>query len=250
MAGADLLGVPRARLARQERATLRGADAVAAVSPVLAERLAEGGRRVHLVPNGCAPEAYADVDDAPLPTDVSLRPPVAGFVGFLNDRIELTLLEAVADAGISLLLVGPQASGHRSDRVHALAARPNVCWVGARAFEELPGYLRLIDVGLTPYADTAFNRASFPLKTLEYLAAGRPVVSTPLPATEWLDTDLIRTAIEPADFAAQVVALSTSGRIPEQVRARRAFAGSHSWAARAEALEALLSLQTSVEVIR
>ncbi len=246
VAGAELLGVPVARLARQEAAMLGSADAVAATSPVLVDRLTATGWSAHLVPNGCAPEAYAGVDDAPLPADVVLPSPVAGFVGLVNDRIDLALLEAVADTGTSLLLVGPRAGGHRSPRFEALVARNGVCWVGARPFEQLPGYLRLIDVGLTPYADTAFNRASFPLKTLEYLAAGRPVVSTPLPATRWLDTDLIETAAGPADFAARVVALSTSGRTEEQVRARRAFASRHSWEARAEALEALVSRAAAV----
>ncbi len=80
-----------------------------------------------------------------------------------------------------------------------------MAWVGRRAFEELPAYLRLMNVGLTPYTDTPFNRASFPLKTLEYLAAGLPVVSTDLPATRWLNTDLVRIADSQSDFVSAVL---------------------------------------------
>ena len=53
--------------------------------------------------------------------------------------------------------------------------------VGLKPFEELPSYVRVMDAGL-PYADSAFNRASSPLKVLEYLAAGRPAIATDLPA--------------------------------------------------------------------
>ena len=73
------------------------------------------------------------------------------------------------------------------ERMEALIARPNVHWLGTKPFAELPSYLGAIDVGLTPYAQSAFNRASFPLKTLEYLAAGRPAVASDLPAHRWLD---------------------------------------------------------------
>ena len=60
--------------------------------------------------------------------------------------------------------------------MEALLARPNVQWVGAAPFERLPTYMRAIDVGIVPYADSAFNQ-ELPLKTLEYLAAGRPTVA-------------------------------------------------------------------------
>ena len=123
-----------------------------------------------------------------------------------------------------------------------LRRRSNVRWVGSKPFSALPGYLRLIDVGLTPYADTAFNRASFPLKTLEYLAAGRAVVATPLPANDWLGTDLITVAADPAAFAAEVAARLGTPRSAELVERRRAFARRHSWARRAETMADLLKI--------
>ncbi|NMO57797.1 glycosyltransferase family 1 protein [Actinoplanes sp. TBRC 11911] len=245
VAGAELLGLPRERLIRLENAALAGADRVSVVSPGLRERY---GSRAELVPNGCSPEAYAGVDEAPLP-DIRLTGPVAGFVGHLNDRIDLSLLEAVADTGCALLIVGPLAHGYReADRFAALAGRGNVSWVGQRAYEELPSYLRLIDVGLTPYVDNAFNRASFPLKTLEYLAAGRAVVATSLPAHTWLNTPLITLADGPRDFAAQVGRALAQPRTPAGVRDRRSFAARHSWTVRAERMAELLGLTTRTSV--
>ncbi|WP_305784091.1 glycosyltransferase [Symbioplanes lichenis] len=242
VAGAELFGIPRERIVAQEDAVLRRADAVAAVSGPLGDRYAALGVTATVVPTGCDPGAYAGVDTAPVPADATLTGPVAGFVGYVNDRIDLSLLEAVADTGCSLLIVGPVAPGYQAARFSALAGRPNVIHTGPKAFAELPGYLRVIDVGLTPYADTAFNRASFPLKTLEYLAAGRDVVSTPLPANEWLGSSLVTVAAGAADFAAAVRGALGRARTPVLIRQRRELAARHTWTHRAGALARLAGL--------
>jgi teichuronic acid biosynthesis glycosyltransferase TuaH len=177
-----------------------------------------------------------------LPSDVALPHPVVGFVGLLSNRIDLALLEGIAARGHSLLLVGPRQHTFELDRIGRLLERPNVAWTGLRPYEQLPSYLRAMDVGIVPYTDSEFNRASFPLKTLEYLAAGRPVVATQLPAIEWLDTDLVRIAVEPVEFADAVDAAIAEGNGPDRVAARRGFAAEHSWEYRVRPLAAALDL--------
>lgn len=232
------------RLAAADRCLTERADLVATVSGEKTEELrAQGVAAAHL-PNGCDADFYTAVDGAPDPPDLALPAPIAGFVGRLNHRTDLSLLEAIAAAGISLLLIGPRDSAFEPERFEALCARENVAWLGARRFEELLPYLKRIDVGIVPYADTQFNRNSFPLKTLEYLAAGRPVVSTPLPALRWLDTDLITLAAGPEDFVAAVLRQAPEARRPGLVEARRAVARRHSWAARAAQLAGLLGLDS------
>lgn len=239
--GAALLGLNAARLERQERQVAAASHIVVAANPVVAESWRERGCDTTLIPYGTDVDAYAGVEEASLPSDVKLDSPVAGFVGQLNDRTDLRLLEAVAENGRSLLLVGPVSLGFEPRRFDALRQRPNVCWVGPKPFDTLPGYLRLIDVGLVPYRDTPFNRGSFPLKTLEYLAAGRAVVATDLPAIRWLATDLVAVASEPRAFAELVGHLLDQVRTPA-VRARRqAFAAAHSWARRAAELHELIA---------
>ena len=126
-------------------------------------------------------------------------------------------------------------------RFEMLVARPNVAYVGARPFEALRGYLKVMDVGLVPYGATEFNKWRFPLKTLEYLAAGRPVVATSLPAVQWLDTELVSMADTPDAFAASVLRDAALARSPDIVARRRAFAQAHSWDKRAEQLAGLLA---------
>jgi teichuronic acid biosynthesis glycosyltransferase TuaH len=242
VAGAELMGVGVDWLRRREQEQLRQADLAIAVSEELARSWRTQGARVDVVENGCDVELFAGTDGAVLPTDVVLTPPIAGFIGHLSNRIDLALLEAVADDGHSVLLVGPRQSTFAPDRIAGLLARPNVQWTGPRPFEALPGYLRLMDVGLVPYADTAFNRASFPLKTLEYLAAGRPAVVTGLPAMHRLPADAVSMADTPACFARAVAAALSA--LPDETAAtrRRAVAAEHGWDARAADFARLLGL--------
>ena len=220
-------------------------DLVVAVSEGVVEELQMRGVEAAYLPNGCDAAFYEGVDVAPDPDDVNLPGPVAGFVGHLNSRTDLALLEAIASSETSLLLIGPRDPDFEPARFEALTARPNVSYLGPRPFDGLLPYLKAIDVGLVPYANTQFNRNSFPMKTLEYLAAGRPVVSTPLPAVRSLQTELVALAETPEDFAAAVLRQASEARDPAMTAARRAFAAHHSWTTRAEQLTALLGLEPS-----
>lgn len=232
--GADLLGVDGERLARGEQRLAASSDVVIAANPAVAERWSTGGRQVELIPYGCDAPRFAGVDAETPAADVLLPSPIVGVVAQINGRTDLSLLEAVADRGRSLLLVGPYAGGLDEARFKHLTDRPNVQWVGSRPFDAIASYLRLIDVGLVPYADTAFNRGSFPLKLLEYLAAGRRVVTTDLPAARWLASDLVSIASGPDVFADAVDAALATPRSGAEVAARQAFATDHSWECRAD----------------
>lgn len=239
--GAALLGLNARHLDARERDVAAAASLIVAANPAVADTWRASGHEVALIPYGADVEAYVGVDQAPIPPDVGLDGPIAGFVGQINSRTDLRLLEAIADRGRSLLLVGPRDGSFEPARFDALLQRPKVRWVGPKAFEALPGYFRLIDVGIVPYGDSPFNRGSFPLKTLEYLAAGRPVVATDLPGIRWLATDLVAIASTPRTFADHVDRLLDEIRSPASMARRRAFAAQHSWARRASDIhEAIL----------
>jgi teichuronic acid biosynthesis glycosyltransferase TuaH len=240
VAGAELMCMSRDYLAREERRLADSAECVVVVSQHLAQRWRLLGHEPIFIPNGCDTERFAATDKAPWPADVDLPRPIAGVFGHLSDRIDQRLLEAVIARGHSVLLVG---SADPSFPLGSLLARPNVRYVGQKSFESMPSYLRAIDVGLTPYADNEFNRASFPIKTLEYLAAGRLAVSTDLPSVRWLDTRLIGVAREPADFADAVDRFIRRPRTPDLVQACQAFARQHSWNLRTQAFADLVGLR-------
>lgn len=266
VAGADLMRVSAGWLRVQEERALTRADVVTAHSRLLADRWSACyGRPVTFIPNGCSPAP----ERAPAPPAAirALPRPVVGLAGRLNARIDIDLVEGIADAGFSLLLLGQHDARWEPRRFAALTARPRVHYAGWVRPEEVAGYLGATDLGITPYLDTPFNRASFPVKTLDYLSAGRPAVSTALPAARWLADDLARS--DQAAAADQVLALADgrpafvdavrrlageagkagpaagiSGANGASCRSEacRAFAARHSWARRANALAALLGL--------
>jgi teichuronic acid biosynthesis glycosyltransferase TuaH len=250
VAGAALMGIAPKRLRRAEARQLADADLVVAASAVLAERFRARGCEPLLMANGCDPDLGAVVDRVTVADDVELSPPIAIVLGCLNDRLDHQVLTAVADSGLSLLLVGPRAPTYPERMLSALTSRANVQWVGARTPGELPGYLRAAAVGLVPYQLSAFNRASFPLKTLEYLSSGLPVVATDLPAVRWLETDLVRVVSTPQAFAAAAVEATRTVATSEEVRTRRAFAELHSWDSRVDRLAAALGLDVVTDTPR
>jgi len=109
--------------------------------------------------------------------------PRLGFYGVIDERMDLELIAAVADAHPewSIVLVGPVVKIDPAD----LPVRANIHYVGGKSYEELPLYLGGWDVALMPFAINDSTKFISPTKTPEYLAGGRPVVSTPI-------TDVIR----------------------------------------------------------
>jgi len=242
--GAALFGQDPRRIAKGEARQAANADVIVSSSPTVADLWRSRGYQPELIPYGCDATAYRHVDDVEAAADVTLPSPIVGFVGFLNDRIDLSILDEIAARGRSLLLVGAVPASFPVERLDALLAKPNVQWVGFKEFGELPAYLRCIDVGIVPYTQSAFNKGSFPLKTLEYLAAGRAAVATDLPATRWLDTDLIRIESMPVRFADAVDAALREPRSCELVARRQTFARMHTWTERARRFAQVLDLDT------
>lgn len=228
-----LMGVSESWLARRESRQLAESDVIVAVSEQLASRWRSQGHDVAVVPNGCDTRHFATTDEGVAAPEVTLPQPIAGFIGHLSERIELESLERIAANGTSLLLVGPRQLTFNIERMAALLRLPNVQWVGSQPFERLPEFMRHITVGLTPYADSPFNRSSDPLKTLEYLAAGRAVVVSDLPSAHLFAPGLVQIASSPHEFAERVHALLTTEPDASAAHTRRTYAQGHSWDARA-----------------
>jgi teichuronic acid biosynthesis glycosyltransferase TuaH len=136
--------------ARGDRAARRPGLLIAA-NPVVAATWRSRGLDPKLIPFGTDSDAYAGVENAPRPPEVSLPGPVAGFIGRINARVDLRLLEVIAARGRSLLLVGPKDPAFEPERFEALRRRPNVYWAGLKPATALPGYLRMMDIARRPW---------------------------------------------------------------------------------------------------
>lgn len=138
------------------------------------------------------------------PDQAALPRPRLGYYGVIDERIDLALVAALADAHADwqIVMVGPLAK----IVPESLPRRANLHWLGQRRYDELPSFLVGWDVCLMPFALNASTRFISPTKTLEYLAAGKPVVSTPVRDVVHQYAAVVPT---PADTAGFVAACET-----------------------------------------
>jgi len=167
-----------ANLAASESRLLDAADLVFASSRPLVERCSGRRAPVHLVPNAGDVEWFARESRKSAPPEelASLPHPRVGYVGAMREWFHWELLEAALDRfpATSFVLIGD------SDVPAPLRSRPNLHVLGPRPYAELPGYLGALDVAIIPFLDTPLVRSTHPVKVYEYLAAGLPVVTTPM----------------------------------------------------------------------
>jgi UDP-galactopyranose mutase len=163
-----------------ERQLLERADVVFTGGYSLYESKKQRHGNVHPFPSSVDVAHFAQARAGlPDPADqASLSHPRLGFYGVFDERIDLDLIAAVADArpDWQLVMVGPVVKISEDE----LPRRANIHWLGGRSYNELPAYLGGWDVALMPFAINAATRFISPTKTPEYLAAGVPVVSTPI----------------------------------------------------------------------
>jgi glycosyltransferase involved in cell wall biosynthesis len=213
---------PAELLARQRRA-LREADVVYAGGRSLQRSVAAQGRPdCHLFPSGVEAGHYA--------RSRALRRPraerVAGYVGVIDERLDLQLL---ADLAASLpdwtvRVVGPVFKIEPA----TLPVAPNLEYPGMAAYEQLPAVMAGFDVAIMPFALNDATRSISPTKTLEYLAAGLPVVSTRVPDVVADYQGVVHLADDGAGFAAACVEVVEHRREDRDDRLRPLQAR-HEW---------------------
>jgi glycosyltransferase involved in cell wall biosynthesis len=167
-------------LIRRERELLALADVVFAGGPKI------GKAKRLLNPNCFSYGCGVDVDHfgkarargTALPADVSELPrPIFGYIGVVDERIDYRLLEQLAKSTTgSIVMVGPSTKVDPAE----FPRSSNLHWLGGRDYSELPAYAKAFDVCMMPFALNDATRFINPTKALEYMATGRPIVSTPI----------------------------------------------------------------------
>ena len=219
------------------------ADAVIVCSEaLLAAKEKKFRRRVHLIPNGVDTEHYRAVADPGQPAPPLGRRwarPVLGYTGTLHpERVDVGLVVRLATilAHASIVLIGPNLL-ETAERKQ-LESCPNIYLVGAVPYRELPDWMRAFDVCIVPHRITAFTESLNPIKLWEYLAAGKPIVSTRVAGFRDYP-GLVRLADGAEDFAYKIDAALTEP--PALVEARRTEARGHSWRRRVDQIEAVIA---------
>lgn len=226
----------------EERALLKKASAVFTTAQALYSKCSEYNANVHNHPNVVDFEHFAKAhDDGPIPEDLACIPkPRLAYVGALSDfKVNFGLLHQVAlkRPDWHIVLIGSEREGQHDPALAELCLLPNVHLLGHRPYQQLPDYLRGMDVGLLPTHVNDYTHSMFPMKYFEYLAAGLPVVSTPLAFTSHHKDGLL-VGKDPSSFSAALGRQLACGHL--QAAQSREMVGLHTWNARLAAMLALV----------
>jgi glycosyltransferase involved in cell wall biosynthesis len=227
----------RAAIARNEERLLKMADVVFAVSRRLHERCLAHNPSSFLVPNGVNYRHFQTaIASGTKPADLlSIRRPIIGYVGVIQADLDFLLLHRLAEeiSEGSLVFVGPEDLGGDRPQFEALRRHPNVHYLGAKPVEDVPRYINGCDVCILPYGTDRAAADSDQIKLYEYLACGRPVVSTNLPSVERFEP-VVRIARDTNEFVGLVKASLEED--PGWTEQRKRVASQHGWQHRVAAL--------------
>lgn len=218
-----------ASLILRERYLLSRADVVFTGGMRLYEAKSRHHDNVHFY--GCGVEAghFAKALDPSTRTDPSIAAlpgPVFGYYGVIDERLDYELLRHLARSAphASIAMVGPVVKVDPRE----LPREPNIHWLGQRAYADLPSIVKGFDVCVMPFALNAATEFINPTKTLEYMAAGRPVVSTPVDDVVRNFATLVQVAATPEEFA-RAVRDSANHADPLQLQRAVERAAGSSW---------------------
>lgn len=231
-------GANRAAVLDMERRLIEKADLVVVSASRLYETKRASNANTILLTHGVDVDHFrtACVDETLVPEDVAKLPgPVIGFYGLIEDWVDLEVIRHMAAArpDWSFLMIGEV----RTD-TSAVRKLPNVHFTGRRPYQSLPGFCKKFDIAVLPFVVNELTLAANPLKLREYLAAGLPVVATPLPEVQKLGA-LVRSATTPEQFLAQCDELLRAGRRGPDLAVSRQM-DAESWDGKVEVLSELI----------
>ena len=228
-------GAPR-ELVQLENRLLRRADVVFTGGRSLYEAKQARNPAVYCFPSSVDQDHFARaLEGLPVPADMaSIEGPRVGYFGVIDERIDLDLLAGTAELlpQMQFVMIGPLAKIHDDD----LPRRANLHYLGMKDYAELPAYLQCFDVAMMPFALNDATRFISPTKTLEYMAAGRPIVSTAIRDVVREYADTVAIVDSPTTFAAAVSNFLSAAAAPNY----RTILNNTSWNATAERMNALL----------
>lgn len=225
-----LAGVDHDTVTRREHSLVGKADLILAASEKLCQRFPTA--RTRLLSHGVDHELFSQ----PAPRAMDLPNdgrPIAGFYGSISKWLDLELLREVALRlpDWHFVFIGKTVVDTRS-----LSALANVNFLGEREHHLLPQYSQHWTASLLPFVDNQQIRACYPLKLMEYLSAGRPIVSTAFPAVLPY-RGLAQIAVTPQAFTEALTNTTQLHRLSRFQHTLRAQVAQQSWSARAAQLD-------------
>jgi UDP-galactopyranose mutase len=234
----------------REARLLSEVDLVFTGGPTLYRQRRDMHPSVYCFPSGVEAAHFAATTTASPPQGLAHQPrPILGYYGVIDERLDLDLLAEIADLrpDWTIALIGPVAKIDET----SIPVRANIVRFGQQAYDDLPAFLACFDVALMPFARNEATRAISPTKTLEYLAGGKPVVSTPIADVMTLYGEVVNIAATGNEFiAATESVLNQTSDADRQWRARAArLVAAHDWDCIASEMLAVMSRASTTMVL-
>jgi UDP-galactopyranose mutase len=233
----------------REARLLSQVDLVFAGGPTLYRQRRNLHPSVHCFPSGVEAAHFASTKASPHEGLAQQRRPILGYYGVIDERLDLDLLADIADLrpDWTIALIGPVAKIDET----TIPVRSNILRFGQQAYDDLPGFLAGFDVALMPFARNEATRAISPTKTLEYLAGGKPVISTPIADVISLYGDAVDIATTGEEFiAATEAVLHRTRDADRRWRARAArLVAAHDWDYIASEMLAVMSRASTPMIV-
>ncbi|HEY0432282.1 MAG TPA: glycosyltransferase family 1 protein, partial [Chitinophagaceae bacterium] len=214
-----------------ERQMFEKADIVFTGGRSLYDRKKEWHHNIYPLPSSIDRDHFAQARNIPRdPADQADIPrPRFGFYGVIDERFDIDLIAAVAaeKRGWHFILVGPVVKIDPD----ILPQRSNIHYTGSRGYAELPAYLAGWDIAIIPFVRNESTEFISPTKTPEYLAAGKPVISTSIKdvVDPYEVNGLVRIADDPDNFIAAAEAILANGMGANWARDVELFLSGTSW---------------------
>lgn len=217
-----------------ERELMGICDIVFVTAQGLYDTKKEFAQTIYFLPNAANVQHFMKAQDpeTELPDDIaSVSHPIVGFVGVIQDWIDLDLVRdaAAAHPEWSVVMIGPVGA---AIDVSELKSLPNVHFLGRKDVSILPNYIKAFDVCINPFKFNRLTDRVSPLKFYEYLASGKPIVSVDMPGVSGF-ADVVEIARNSQEFV-RGLERALSEETPEKLKARLHRAMENSWDSRVE----------------
>lgn len=215
---------------------VNSSDLVTTVSESLVSDLQSN--HTYWIPNAVDTEHFLSTITSPRLNNIP--EPRVGFLGILQDRIDVKLLKQIAEEipQSYLVLAGPVWKNFPKQE---LEKYKNIFFTGPVSYQEIPNFYAGFNVGIIPYKNNEFIKSTNSMKFYEYLAAGLPVVSTPSGGIEKFE-GVINIANSTAEFVSSIKDILSNPKV-DLIQRRRDFVKDETWKNRLETIFSLLKLE-------